>query len=61
MQQSISNLQKQRHRKYGLKRDSLRLTSGICYGLYTAFLTLEKHKAYGWRFGWRRLERQRTP
>ena len=40
MQQSISNLQKQRHRKYMTKGIAFAVASGICYGLYTAFLTL---------------------
>ena len=40
MQQSVSNLQKQRHRKYMTKGIAFAVASGICYGLYTAFLTL---------------------
>ena len=40
MQQSISDLQKQRHRKYMTKGIAFAVASGICYGLYTAFLTL---------------------
>ncbi len=33
MQQSISNLQKQRHRKYMTKGIAFAVASGICYGL----------------------------
>ena len=40
MQQTISDLQQHRHRRYMVKGVSFAVTSGICYGLYTAFLTL---------------------
>lgn len=40
MQQSVSLLMKQRHRRFMTKGIAFAVASGICYGLYTAFLTL---------------------
>lgn len=52
MQQDISNLRRQCHRKYMAKGISFAVASGICYGLYTAFLTLgETQGAWSAWFG----------
>ena len=40
MQQDIAALRKQRHRSFMMKGIAFAVASGICYGLYTAFLTL---------------------
>lgn len=40
MQQDIAALRKQRHRSFMMKGVAFAVASGICYGLYTAFLTL---------------------
>ena len=40
MHQDIALLKKQRHRKFMKKGITFAVASGICYGLYTAFLTL---------------------
>lgn len=40
MQQDITQLKAQHHRKFMKKGIAFAVASGICYGLYTAFLTL---------------------
>ena len=47
MQQDIAALRKQRHRSFMMKGVAFAVASGICYGLYTAFLTWEKPRACG--------------
>lgn len=40
MQQNLKLIKKQRHRRFMAKGLAFAVASGICYGLYTAFLTL---------------------
>ena len=40
MQHDILLLKKQQHRKFMARGIAFAVASGICYGLYTAFLTL---------------------
>ncbi len=40
MQQGIAVLRKQRRRRFVAKGVAFAVASGVCYGLYTAFLTL---------------------
>ena len=48
MHQDIALLKKQRHRKFMKKGITFAVASGICYGMYTAFLTLaETQGAWG--------------
>ena len=40
MQQDITKLKAQHHRRFMKKGIAFAVASGVCYGLYTAFLTL---------------------
>ena len=52
MERSVAELREERRRKYLVRGIAFAIGSGICYGLYTGFLTLaETQDVWGAWFG----------